>query len=58
MGRGADDALATPEDRAKCAALTGTAQADCVADARKQRESDDRMRTSRDTTQPAPRPMR
>lgn len=52
MGRGADEALATPEDRAKCAALSGTAQADCIADARRQREADDRMRTSRDTTQP------
>ena len=58
LGRGADDALATPEDRAKCAALSGTAQADCIADARRQREADDRLRTSRDTTQPAQRPLR
>ena len=58
MGRGPSDALTTPEDRAKCAALSGTAQADCVADARKQRESDDRLRTSRDTSQPQQRPIR
>jgi hypothetical protein len=39
MTRGPARALATPEDRASCAGLSGTAQADCVADTRKQRES-------------------
>ena len=59
MGRGADDALATPDDRAKCAALSGTARADCISDARRHREADtDRLRTSQDTSQPAPRPLR
>lgn len=58
MGRGADDALATPDDRAKCAALSGTARADCIADARRVREANDRLRTSRDTTQPQERPLR
>jgi hypothetical protein len=50
MGRGADDAIATPEDRAKCAAFSGTTRADCVADARKQREMDERVRSSRNET--------
>ncbi|HXR58216.1 MAG TPA: hypothetical protein VN747_02775 [Burkholderiales bacterium] len=43
MSSGPDRALATPEDRATCAALSGTARADCMADTRKQRESRGRM---------------
>ena len=43
ISTGSDRALATPEDRAKCAAFSGIAQADCMADARKQREPRDRM---------------
>ena len=43
MNTGPDRALATPEDRAKCASLSGTTQADCMADARKQREPRGRM---------------
>jgi hypothetical protein len=39
MSSGPDRALATPEDRATCSALSGTAQADCMADIRRQRES-------------------
>jgi len=43
MNTGPDRALSTPEDRAKCAAFTGITQADCMADARKQREPRGRM---------------
>jgi hypothetical protein len=43
MNSGPDRALATPEDRATCASLNGTAKADCMADTRKQRESRGRM---------------
>jgi len=50
MGRGADEALATPEDRAKCATLTGTAQADCLSDARRQREAEGAPRSSTGST--------
>jgi hypothetical protein len=43
MNTGPDRALSTPEDRAKCAPYTGMTQADCMADARKQREPRGRM---------------
>jgi hypothetical protein len=43
MSTGPDRALATPEDRAACASLSGTTRADCMADTRKQRESRGRM---------------
>ena len=43
MNTGTDRALSTPEDRAKCASLSGITQADCMADAREQLEPRGRM---------------